>query len=42
MVNNELSGPCLATFLAEYLDTKKTITHIDLFLFQKQLVCLLI
>ena len=23
MVNNELSGPCLATFLAEYLDTKK-------------------
>ncbi len=23
MVNNELSGPCLATFLAEYLNTKK-------------------
>ncbi len=23
MVNNELSGPCLATFLAEYLDNKK-------------------
>ena len=29
MVNNELSGPYLATFLAEYLNTKKTFIHID-------------